>query len=191
MSCPECAVGYHWECSTSPCCCKNEVAAAIEGKERGGQLKDPDSITDKESTGRKRAAQLYPIFDNMACEWRNLYLAGGGPFPIVGCDKGIAKHVHHGPDKNTINNTPTNVHRVCPDCHNRWHALNDSSYPSPRPPTNVQYLPVVESSQHDPNTKASEVEVVLSGIWFTTKAKTEPYATLRARFDQERLEANG
>ena len=190
--CPECVVGYHWECRqrvNGICCCANVVDAVVE-KVRGA-IKEPDDITDKESTGRKRAAQLYPIYEGMTCEWRNLFYAGGGVVPIVGCRDGLARARHHGPDKNTINNSPINLHRICHDCHNRWHAVNDSFYAEPRPPTNVPYVPTVDFVQHDATTQASEVEVVLSGVWFDTKTKTEPYTILRQRFEDERVLADG
>jgi hypothetical protein len=188
VACPECAVGYHWECFQQPCCCGNPVTEVIQGsKERGGQIKDPDEIGDIESTGRKRAAQLYPFYEGMKCEWRELYWAGGGVVPIIGCREGLAEARHHGPDKNTINNSPVNVHRICHDCHNRWHALNDSFYTNVRPGTNVAYVPTVDFKQHDSATKATEVEVVFSELWFKTKTKTESYETLRERLEQERL----
>jgi len=185
--CPECAVGYHWECAEFPCCCRNIVYEATLEKDRGGQVKEPDAITDIESTGRKRAAQLYPFFEGMKCEWIGLYNAGGGAVPIIGCRDGVAKARHHGPDKNTVNNSPTNVHRICHDCHNRWHALNDSFYTETRPGTNVPYVPNVEFVFHDATTQASEVEIVFSELWFKTKTKTESYQTLRERLEQERL----
>jgi len=197
MACPECAVGYHWECiipnSVLSCCCDDdsEVFTAIS-KNRGGQLKEPDAITDLESTGRKRAALLYPFMEGMKCEWRNLFNAGGGVIPIVGCRSGLATARHHGPDKNTVNNSPNNVHRICADCHNRWHAVNDKFYDSIRPTTNLPYVPTVDFLPHDPDTKATEVEVVLSASWFNTKIKTEAYDKVRQEFNEERMsEVNG
>jgi hypothetical protein len=50
---------------------------------------------------------------------------GGGPFPVTfGCDN-LQSHRHHGPDKNTMNNSDGNVHRICAVHHNNWHAQND------------------------------------------------------------------
>lgn len=45
----------------------------------------------------------------------------------VGCDN-LQQCRHHGPDKNTLNNDPGNVHRICHWHHNNWHALNDPDY---------------------------------------------------------------
>lgn len=97
--------------------------------ERGRPIKNPGEIQDRHSTGRKRAAVLYPIMsDNEPCEWQRTVNAGGGKFPIIGCIRGVQQHRHHGPDKNTLNNAPGNVHRICDDCHNIWHSQNDPVY---------------------------------------------------------------
>jgi hypothetical protein len=96
-----------------------------------GTLKDP------QSTGRKRVAKLYPIPVGKMCEWAMLAAAGGGIEPIVGCAGYPATDLHHGPDKNTLNNakaslgigTTENVHLICSMCHNTWHAANDPYYP--------------------------------------------------------------
>lgn len=58
---------------------------------------------------------------------------GGGEFPIQGCSDGVQLNRHHGPDKNTLNNEPGNVHRICAHCHNRWHAKNDPDYDPNKP----------------------------------------------------------
>ena len=92
------------------------------------------ALKDQQSTGRKRAAQLYPLFRESLCEWAALEKAGGGNHPIRGCairedsTPGLQKHRHHGPDKNTLNNEEGNVHRICTGCHNLWHAQNDGDY---------------------------------------------------------------
>lgn len=97
----------------------------------------------------------------MVCEWAWLAAAGGGVVPIVGCPGYPASDVHHGPDKNTLRNVEGNVHRICPTCHNRWHALNDPHYGS-RPPADQPFLPVDgEWLEHDPMTKATD-EVVFA-----------------------------
>lgn len=126
-----------------------------EPKERGGQVKDADDVGDLQSTGRKRAEKMAPIYDNMPCEWRNLLLAGGGVIPIVGCRNGVATNRHHGPNKSTLANWIGNLHRICADCHNRWHARNDKFYAKERPAGNY-YLPLspedgpVEHNGHIP-----------------------------------------
>lgn len=90
--------------------------------------KEDSEVKDPHSTGRKRAAVLYPIEDGAKCEWRRLAYAGGGKRPIVGCVEGLQENRHHGPDKNTLNNAEGNVHRICAGCHNLWHHLNDEDY---------------------------------------------------------------
>jgi len=39
---------------------------------RGRPMSEPSEITDIISTGRKRAAMMYPIFKDMVCEWAHL-----------------------------------------------------------------------------------------------------------------------
>lgn len=154
-SCWGCIVGLHEEClelkpvdSTEgayQCCCFDKPRDSDEGRavrtgEVGRPMMETHEISDVLSTGRKRAAMLYPIHEGMLCEWAGLKNAGGGVVPIVGCDGhkltstkgGIGElhqgDVHHGPDKNTLENSPGNVHRICATCHHRWHAANDKFY---------------------------------------------------------------
>ena len=116
------------------------VSKSFSSGDVGRPYKNSGDIKDKKSTGRKRAAILYPLFPDDACEWRNLANCGGGKFPIIGCTKGKQQHRHHGPNKNTLENSPGNVHRICDDCHNIWHSQNDKDYDpnikhQPRPAT--------------------------------------------------------
>jgi hypothetical protein len=90
--------------------------------------KSDASLRDQQSTGRKRAAEMYPLDADAACEWQLKKNNGGGSSPIVGCLDGKQQARHHGPDKNTLNNDMGNVHRICHTCHNRWHARNDEGY---------------------------------------------------------------
>lgn len=100
-----------------------------EDKSRGNLgYKSDDEVRDPKSTGRKRAAVLFPLKPESACEWEGLTNCGGGQFPIIGCYEGKQEHRHHGPDKDTLNNSAGNVHRICDDCHNLWHSQNDPSY---------------------------------------------------------------
>ena len=142
----------------------------VEKKGVGRPMAEPGDITDITSTGRKRAAMLYPIFENMKCEWAGLKFAGGGVEPIIGCDNNIIQpnkgpqkgDRHHGPDKNVINNSPGNVHRICSPCHNRYHAKNNRYYTGPRPPAGEPWLPdpqYGECKPHDPDTKATPEEI--------------------------------
>lgn len=85
-------------------------------------------LKDQQSTGRKRAARMYPLDRNAPCEWRGKTNCGGGKYPVLGCIGGNQQARHHGPDKSVSNNEPGNVHRICHNCHYRWHAANDPDY---------------------------------------------------------------
>lgn len=175
------------------CCCslKPQVVEELRGEgERnpvGRPTLDPSEVTDARSTGRKRASQLYPIYPNTVCEWAWLRNAGGGIEPIVGCEGNIIQPTkgpdkgdrHHGPDKNTLNNSPGtlggNLHRICATCHNRWHAKNNRYYSPERPPADMPYLPLEEHGtwrEHDPSTKATPEEIEESEAFWGRNAKT-------------------
>lgn len=125
--------------------------------------KDISEYKDPISTGRKRAAQMYPITPGMVCEWAGLKRAGGGVQPIVGCVGRPASDRHHGPDKNTMNNAPGNLHRICDFCHNTWHGANDPAY-GPRPDHTQPFIPMgelgVDWFDHDAETKATMAEIL-------------------------------
>lgn len=191
LACHACLLGLHAECITpditevagpegvvriaSGCCCGGvdyldspEVGTGLSKGHVGPRVLNPSEITDPTSTGRKRAAQLYPIFKDMLCEWSGLKYAGGGVVPIIGCGGNLIQpnskagdggDVHHGPDKNTVNNAPGNVHRICKSCHHAWHAANDVYYGKKRPPADEQWLPSVAYVQHDPSTRAADEEL--------------------------------
>ncbi len=133
--CIACGRGFHEECAIGCTECHDYSNSVIRSLTTigstygtGAPTKDPEDVRDRHSTGRKRAAQLYPIFKQQACEWQGLKNCGGGSLPIIGCISGKQVHRHHGPVKDTLRNEPGNVHRICPFCHNRWHALNDPIY---------------------------------------------------------------
>lgn len=168
------------------CCC---YLSEKMGQEQGGEGllaraktalagKDPSALKDVISTGRHRAAVAKPITDGVVCEWAGLKYAGGGVEPIIGC-KGTLLYKkrgqyarHHGPDKSVLNNSPENLHLICPVCHNRWHTLNDKYYGdgtgSSRPPAGETWLPNIEWKMHDAETKASAAEIVQNEIWWAT-----------------------
>jgi hypothetical protein len=103
------------------------VAKALEPKtNKKGSTRE--GLKDPKSTGRKRAARLYPIIADGRCEWQGKKNCGGGRVPIVGCIDGKQTDRHHGPVKNTTRNHSGNVHRICKSCHNHWHELNDLIY---------------------------------------------------------------
>lgn len=109
----------------------NDVRPSNRAKGRAsrrGAYKRDAVLRDPQSTGRKRAATLYPLAREEACEWRDKANCGGGLFPIVGCVSGLQQARHHGPDKSVVNNEEGNVHRICHRCHARWHAANNADY---------------------------------------------------------------
>lgn len=184
--CLPCAAKDHYLCwypLIDKCCCFTESRRPIEDVQLppvenksilGGYQKSPEAITDVTSTGRKRAAIMYPITDGMICEWATLALAGGGVIPIRGCVNSPATAIHHGPDKNTLNNTPTNVHRICADCHNRWHAANDAYY-GERPAGTEPFIPLDgwEWFGHNSITKADPQQMLSAamGDWKSREAR--------------------
>lgn len=190
MVCP-CALGLHGECidikdlgdGWATCCCslkggQEVMAGPEEPRGVGRPVSDPEDIKDIISTGRKRATMLYPIMDGMLCEWSRLRFAGGGISPIIGCDGNLIYDQrgkggrHHGPDKNVIVNDPGNVHRICMFCHNRWHALNNEWYETPRPPASESWLPDPRHGvvhKHDPNTLATDDDIEESEAFWATR----------------------
>lgn len=161
--CLPCAAGWCFECiylDGNNCCCSSPVARISSGERT---LKADEEVTDPKSTGRKRAAVLYPIADGMVCEWAGLKYACGGKFPIVGCLSNPATHRHHGPDKNTLNNDVGNVHRICVHCHNRWHTLNDPVYD--------EFFGTDEWLKHDPVTQATPEEILMNEVRWSSKQK--------------------
>jgi hypothetical protein len=110
-----------------------EPETTEQEEDTGRFYKSDGSVRDPKSTGRKRAAVLFPLEREKPCEWRGLANCGGGKFPIIGCYEGNQDHRHHGPDKNTLNNSEGNVHRICDDCHNIWHSQNDPYYDPENP----------------------------------------------------------
>lgn len=139
--CLPCGRGFHRECKK----CKkancheklknNETEDDSNGSSEDFYDSEPrkrksarENLKDPKSTGRKRAARVYPLDRNAPCEWRNLRNCGGGLRPVIGCLDGNQQHRHHGPVKETTRNELGNVHRICDDCHVHWHELNDLIY---------------------------------------------------------------
>lgn len=135
MPCISCGRGFHDECHDCQTChgiiedqVNNLATVGNAYQPRQGSRELPDHlVTDIYSTGRKRAARDFPLNRMAPCEWRGLKNVGGG-MPIVGCVNGYQQDRHHGPDKTTTNNDPSNVHRICKKCHKRWHYTNDAVY---------------------------------------------------------------
>lgn len=132
MGCIACGRGFHKECMTGCKRChpndSSPETMEIEAPALLGRTKADADIRDPHSTGRKRAAELYPLDTNLPCEWQGKKNCGGGRFPIIGCLANTQAHRHHGPVKNTLRNQSGNVHRICTSCHIHWHELNDTEY---------------------------------------------------------------
>ena len=190
--CFACRTNFHHECyniwhfEDVDCCCGGEVKFTPTGEVKVDAQGISDSGEDSEvdtgyindgyvggkdladykdpvSTGRKRAAEMYPIHPGMVCEWAGLARAGGGVVPIVGCVGRPASDRHHGPDKNTMNNAEGNLHRICDYCHNTWHAANDSFY-GVRPAHTLPFIPTgvlgTDWFAHDATTQATMEEIL-------------------------------
>lgn len=125
--CLKCGRGFHKECKRcrKGKCHSKEIEPDTELESRKSSK---ENLRDPISTGRKRAAQLYPIDPVAACEWQRKRNCGGGRVPIIGCLEGLQKDRHHGPVKDTTRNERNNVHRLCYACHHHWHELNDLEY---------------------------------------------------------------
>jgi len=171
----------------------SESRAKAEPKEP----KDDDELKDQTSTGRKRARAIIQaelasgaLYEDMECEWSGLKFAGGGAVPIVGCNGtlitfekgngGRTANIQHGPDKSTLNNDrDTNLHVICTNCHNHWHALNDPYYSDVRPEGGRPFIPLSGNTiPHDRETKASEFDLEMdANYWKLTSAqrKLVPY----------------
>lgn len=136
--CLPCGRGFHLECrkcKKGKCHKEKEIdhgpsenvyAESNDSPQRRKSARE--NLRDPKSTGRKRAARLYPLDRGAPCEWRGLRNCGGGLRPIIGCLDGNQQHRHHGPVKETTRNELGNVHRICDDCHVHWHELNDLIY---------------------------------------------------------------
>lgn len=168
--CIRCRQGFNWECETGNCdSTDNNVGTdslissddSSESEESGTTRKvrthDDAALRDPQSTGRKRAAIEYPLFPEKDCEWKMKKDVGGGRKPIVGCVNGKQQARHHGPDKNTLNNDQGNVHRICHNCHNRWHTENDEGYDWG-----------TLQSEHDPK-PASIEEIAANEMYWATR----------------------
>lgn len=164
VGCPECARGFHAECEHGDECPSCEICnptlieepeIIVESTGKESHYEKFKEFKDPSSTGRHRAALLYPyICDNCEhtksehkedstcgkeicfclgymwkpCEWRNFKNCGGGRNPIVGCGDGVQHDRHHGPIKDPLRNELGNVSLLCEKCHQRWHILNDEYY---------------------------------------------------------------
>lgn len=142
--CIDCAEGFPELCQLGGCQSEAEITS-LEGLIASGGFSAVDEVKkkprdsrrgkndmnlkDPQSTGRHRAVSIHGKANpEEPCEWLGLANCGGGSFPILGCDSGVQENLHHGPDKNTLNNERINIHKICSQCHNRWHTMNDPDY---------------------------------------------------------------
>jgi hypothetical protein len=136
------------------------------GGTASGEDDAPKVYKDAVSTGRKRAAELYPIQVGQVCDWAWYKVCGGGVEPITGCTGRPATNIHHGPDKSTLNNEASNISVICTFCHNRWHAANDKFYNVPRPENGMAWLPILPAGKEliplEARVKASKEEILLA-----------------------------
>lgn len=174
------------------------------------QPKAADAVRDQTSTGRKRAvvamAEWNRGLDGSTCEWAYLRNAGGGAVPIVGCAGTIIRevkqtdevkenesprHIHHGPDKSTLNNSEENLHAICSSCHNRWHALNDPQYAKDRPDHGRPHLPLNgDVLPHDPDTRATDQEQELSNKFWSLSPSQRKVMPFRVMLESVRDNAS-
>lgn len=158
--CAYCAVGYPpsfclWE-TPGGCLADSEDFSSVLPQQEEKTLIDPVS------TGRKRAAALYKIAPGTECEWAWKKNCGGGIVPIMGCPGRGASHIHHGPDKSTLNNDRDNISIICSTCHVRWHDANDPYYKTARPADNSTWLPIGDTIHKlDEMIQADKTEVLL------------------------------
>jgi hypothetical protein len=141
--CIDCAEGFPELCQLGGCQTEAEINSIQDLIASGGfsavdpkpkrrdsrRTKNDMNLKDPQSTGRHRAVAIHGKANpEEPCEWRGLANCGGGQFPILGCADGFQSNLHHGPDKNVLNNDRINIHKICSQCHNRWHTLNDPDY---------------------------------------------------------------
>lgn len=157
MACLSCGRGFHNECENGECdnCHEDYEKIARSIRTIGAPVKEDPG--DPYSTGRKRAAKKYPLFETNPCEWRGKKNCGGGT-PIIGCIQGLQKDRHHGPVKNPLRNEIGNVHRICKSCHNRWHVVNDPIYDER----------TYDETRHSPE-PASELELLANESYWKLK----------------------
>lgn len=195
------------------CCWSNEKINILEtpgntifAEEARRTPKDASEVRDQTSTGRKRAvaamAEWNRGIDGSTCEWAYLRNAGGGAVPIVGCAGTIIRevkqteevnenesprHIHHGPDKSTLNNSEENLHAVCSSCHNRWHALNDPQYAKDRPDHGRPHLPLNgDVLPHDPDTRATDLEMEYSNKFWSLSPSQRKVIPFRVMLESVR-----
>lgn len=206
MRCLECGRGFHDECEHEECpvceiCNPNLVVAEesdpVEVNNKESHYDKHKKFQDPHSTGRHRAAQLFPFVCNMCghtkqqhgpgcdkcecdgfvrkpCEWRELKNCGGGENTIVGCGDGVQTDRHHGPIIDPLRNEIGNVHRLCAKCHQRWHLLNDEYY------EDQKFMTTVHKGIPATAKEILDNELKWSDGWFNRNFKLKQ---IRGKFD--------
>ena len=181
MNCEYCTLEMHFLCllpTDDNCCCEDGtppifatepdfgIPTAAKPVKEPGKVGRPqkavDDIAFPLTTGRKRAVEVkiqQGWSKGSPCEWAYLKYAGGGVKPIIGCKGNPSRDVHHGPDKNTLNNSDDNLHAICSICHHHWHTVNDEFYAGDRPESDTAWVPAIDYASHDAETSASEEEI--------------------------------
>ncbi len=168
---PYCVLGWDEEHIEGECTLpsrqvqEDEPLGITPATERTRAAKEDNRIADVKSTGRKRAVQVKPI-TGQDCEWKGLKYAGGGIFPVMGCINSKAEAVHHGYNKSTLDNRLSNLHAICAVCHNKWHVLNDPTYPEEN--IGSDWYPVGVAKEHDKDTKFTPEEFISNELWWKT-----------------------
>lgn len=156
--------------------------------------KNIGDFRDPKSTGHKKGTEMYPTSVGQVCEWANKRDCGGGVVPVLGCMGNPASELHHGPDKNTLNNqklsrgvgNAENAHVICSFCHNYWHEMNDPYYPEydrvadQRQP----WLPHSEAPWGPQSPSEASLEELLE---LETKRRNNPKGKSNGRHSEPRL----
>jgi hypothetical protein len=67
-----------------------------------------------------------------------------------------------------------NLHAVCTQCHNRWHAVNNIYYERERPSAGAVWLPDSPYWAHDPQTQFTDDEYEVVDEWFRLDVADRP-----------------
>lgn len=136
--CLACRRGNHKKCFEDFCTCTHFDSTGLPSvdpkpeKKYGKNRKHDHELIDPQSTGRKRAAKMYPLDPNLDCDFAGTLNAGEIPGlqGIEGCgiregSKVGSQQARHHLDYDTLNNEPDNVVRICHSCHVLIHHKND------------------------------------------------------------------
>ena len=123
------------QCQNDFCECSHSWGESdrLENTTSETNRKNDYDLKDPQSTGRKRAARLFPLDAQRPCEFAGCRDVGSPGFEIPGIDGcgtrpgtnvGTQQARHH-VDYNTLNNDSDNVVRICHSCHVQLHHVID------------------------------------------------------------------